>query len=580
MTRHIDQFMWPYQHVFRTLAERALQRALDAVVTGVRAELFLVGFAANSDAPGWPVCVEPEDGPFHPRQLLEVEELGRQIYERDPESKMQHSVARVHDARHRELGDRSRARALQQRLAELDTGHAFEVGPSTKVGDYHIHPVARLAGWDAVARLRTSVCDRFQIAVSLPDAVVEEAFRLCRLRLSLPDAGTDLNVLGAETWDIQRAAGANVCRSAAMLTGQPSGPALMDDLSGVSNLAYEGRPPAGEFVLAHAGHPLVQERLVLRDPVPLQRHLAVRKLLEMARGGLCLLTDGETIRALGTYDEPAHDDPEDLFVVRISGTGAWQMRHGAVPLVRLLHGTATVPKERLSRDGLVELAGRLLGGSGAPVDAEALWSLLSRAVEQVRGTMIVVSTAAADEAARLRPQATGIRPAVLDEALLSDATSIDGGVLLDPTGRCHAIGVILDGVARDHGDPARGSRYNSAVRYLEGGPPPCLILVVSADGMVDVLPHLQPRVARSEVLKAVSRVVAEASADKPSPERFSKAWDRLNQLRFYVDGEQAACANEAVERMNERGAATGMMLVRRAALRPDPGMSEEYFTDP
>jgi hypothetical protein len=47
--------------------------------------------------------------------------------------------------------------------------------------------------------------------------------------------------------------------------------------------------------------------------------------------------------------------------------------------------------------------------------------------------------------------------------------------------------VILDGRASGRGDGTRGARYNSALRYIESSAYPCLAVVVSEDGMVDVL---------------------------------------------------------------------------------------------
>ena len=50
------------------------------------------------------------------------------------------------------------------------------------------------------------------------------------------------------------------------------------------------------------------------------------------------------------------------------------------------------------------------------------------------------------------------------------------------------MGVILDGKSRpNRGTPTRGARYNSAVRYVESSPYPCLAVVVSEDGMVDIV---------------------------------------------------------------------------------------------
>ena len=65
---------------------------------------------------------------------------------------------------------------------------------------------------------------------------------------------------------------------------------------------------------------------------------------------------------------------------------------------------------------------------------------------------------------------------------------MDGSLLIDPHGICHAVGVILDGAAQGVGDPARGARYNSAIRYQSGATSPTVVVVVSEDGGVDLVP--------------------------------------------------------------------------------------------
>ena len=125
----------------------------------------------------------------------------------------------------------------------------------------------------------------------------------------------------------------------------------------------------------------------------------------------------------------------------------------------------------------------------------SIWRLAQTAVGQSKGTMLVVTTAAAQEAKRLAPQALAIEPQTIDSALLRSLTKIDGAVLLTPDGTRHAVGVILDGIATGVGDPGRGARYNSAVRYTASSAP-CLIVIVSEDGMIDVHPELAPRVRR------------------------------------------------------------------------------------
>ena len=81
--------------------------------------------------------------------------------------------------------------------------------------------------------------------------------------------------------------------------------------------------------------------------------------------------------------------------------------------------------------------------------------------------------------------------------MITRVTSIDGALLIDRSGICHAIGVILDGLASPKGTPSRGARFNSAIRYVESAKSAnteVLAIVVSEDGSVDVLPDLPAQV--------------------------------------------------------------------------------------
>jgi DNA integrity scanning protein DisA with diadenylate cyclase activity len=110
-------------------------------------------------------------------------------------------------------------------------------------------------------------------------------------------------------------------------------------------------------------------------------------------------------------------------------------------------------------------------------------------IKEPHGSMLVISAHASGEASRLAKgkQATSVEPCKLSEKILQLMTRIDGAVLVDPEATCHALGVILDGSASHRGNRARGARYNSAVRYVEGREEPVVIVVKSEDGMVDVI---------------------------------------------------------------------------------------------
>lgn len=77
-------------------------------------------------------------------------------------------------------------------------------------------------------------------------------------------------------------------------------------------------------------------------------------------------------------------------------------------------------------------------------------------------------------------------------AQLRHLTAIDGALLVDFDGNCHACGVILDGKATTPGDMSRGARYNSTKNYIHllrkrEKDNPVLAIVVSEDGNADLL---------------------------------------------------------------------------------------------
>lgn len=95
------------------------------------------------------------------------------------------------------------------------------------------------------------------------------------------------------------------------------------------------------------------------------------------------------------------------------------------------------------------------------------------------------------EATRLTQSSTLIKPKKLNLQLLKRLSGIDGAIILDTKGTCHAFGVILDGRITK-GDPGRGARFNSAHRYFrtkEEEEVPCVLLIVSEDGHVSILPE-------------------------------------------------------------------------------------------
>ena len=83
---------------------------------------------------------------------------------------------------------------------------------------------------------------------------------------------------------------------------------------------------------------------------------------------------------------------------------------------------------------------------------------------------------------------------------------------------------------------SRGARFNSAVRYHDTHRAvKCLVIIVSEDGMINLLPNLRRQVARDSV-ESVVRQLEESLTDDPDYEVFFRHWEHLESLAFYLDG--------------------------------------------
>ena len=244
---------------------------------------------------------------------------------------------------------------------------------------------------------------------------------------------------------------------------------------------YEELEAAGSLILCPyaAGYSECDVRLV--DPHPLSDPRGVRKYLEVSGANLSLLSDG---RLVFGFAQP-RSDPAQL-VVRFHGSGIWDLRRGRQSLVRRAARRAPLAVPPPTGERLRRVLRRTFAEVGA-AKIERLVELVHVAEQQQRGTNVLISADASAEASRLRSQCTPVIPVSLSAELMRKLSSIDGTVILDVDGRCHAIGAILDGEVDAAGSRARGGRYNSAVMYVATARVPGVIVVVSRDGGVDLV---------------------------------------------------------------------------------------------
>lgn len=473
---------------FREGFQAAALRVLGRLPGTLSPSTFVLGIPAPGN-PSRKVKVAPADAHFAsvlPRieeRLAELERSGTAPAEH-PHA---HSGKQALGLARAEMAVAAAAEVLREHGRRVDR-LSFCAGAVRMVGHYVV-PVlqVRREAYEALPALRSGHGSMDHGVASFADAVVAEILREADDELRRPRAGRSLYWLDPDV--VARAAGTAVMFEVAA-AGHSVGDAhaLLDRLNVISATRYERRVGRGRIVVARPDHPALRYKIRLADPISLGEPQWTRKLLEMASDGIALISDSASVVGLGVVTEEYDARAEDLFVVEFVDHYKWELQHAGAVLMRVEYGVPGLPRPALRRALLAKVIAKVFPDT--PPDVEKrLWRIVETAMTQPHGTTIVVSARAAEEATRLERQSTRIDPVVLGEEMIRRVTSIDGAVLLDDEGRCHAVGTILDGRAAADGRPARGARYNSACRYVIDAGCPTLAVVVSEDGRVDVLPE-------------------------------------------------------------------------------------------
>jgi hypothetical protein len=166
----------------------------------------------------------------------------------------------------------------------------------------------------------------------------------------------------------------------------------------------------------------------------------------------------------------------------------WELSRQGRLLLRSEMGRLSAGRRQMRDREITAFARRVLGLDAA--GASRILHLIKGAAATGQGGMLVFSEAAEQEAERLREDGIRVKPFMLEAEDLPAFSVMDGAILMDLEGCCHALGVILDGLACPGADSSRGARYNSALRYhAKNAGKKLLLAVLSDDGMFNLIPE-------------------------------------------------------------------------------------------
>lgn len=577
----ISLFMWGYQPHFRHSIEYLARDVLKRLGVSVDAIALLVGVRRPGHVNRNPVCIEPEDGRWplalfdglvgsvddiYSRHRLQNMFFGDEPSMRDkPEWMRRDSVTT----------------AVRSALKPYDEGQGIRsfVGQARPVGDFYVAPVVQIP--EALFRKfpplkERALKDEFDRGDGFPSlihAALATVLDEATSALQRPDPGRNIGGEMRRADEIVRlAAKAFMHTPGLAISDRYAHSDLFDRLNVISSLLYEGTRGVGRLLLANPKHPGIEYLLRFRTPVRIHDPRWARKVLQLAGPSAALIADIEHVYGLGRL--LLSHDPEDqsVFAVDFLDHYNWELRSGELVLLRSLYGEPTLPSEIVEADAFTSNLARMFPASTEATRAR-FWQLFNAATHQKMGSMIVIAEDAELEALRLEAQSTNIQPVELSVELLRQASAIDGSILMDPQGYCHAIGVILDGVANDQCTPSRGSRFNSAVRYIRSGTVRRLAIVVSEDRMVDIFPPLRPRQSRKELDDYVRAFTAASVHD------YHASMNWLHSRQFYLSAQQCIDINAALARLEALPHDTGEIRFLVSPFSADPEFDDSYLID-
>jgi len=579
--------MWAFQQYFRSDVTSLAKQTLSAIGVEVAPEALLIGYYTGAASVDWPICIEPESGPFHPSSFEDIEQEGQRRYDASDMPSRRYSDPDSNKRLHEGALEGFRIDALTDTLNGLgeSMNRLYFVGNPGEVDGFRVYPVLSVLAsrWDGFPALSKEHSDgQFSTRRSLQHAVVAEILATAHRSLSKKVPPRGFEYRATEAPDVIRHGLSDFIRRIAAVHGNWDGSELTDAMNAVAAQPYEGRTGIGTVLVSKREHPAIQLGMEFRRPIRLSQTRSFRKALEMTGPDLSLVSDGVEAFGLGRLLSNYDTESESVYRLQVVGRGSWELNHEDMPLVRIDNGIASSPSPRIAKGKFMDTVERVFG---VGAESETLWELTLAAAEQQHGTMLVIHSDASGESQRLGSQALAIEPKMIDAAMLSATSAIDGAILVAPDGLCHAVGVILDGTAvSGTGDSARGARYNSAVRYEHAARSnTCVIVIVSEDGMINLLPNLRRRVRKATVEQAVAELETSAAGEVDFAAA-ARASRHVESLSFYLSAAQCEVVNQARKRVEDEREREVLQAGRASITRigfellePNEAMNTSYW---
>lgn len=577
----LKYFMWRYQVYYASCCKHSAKSLFDHFDRGLKPHVFLVGISGTKEPL---ICFEPENHDNFHKDFGELKKHVDLFLENDPDKDMRYSGPGMQE----EMDGRRSTEAFRKGIAKLITEsdqntearQYFSSRPAL-VGGYHVFVLLGLVKEVYESHRYLSAAfwnERFPISTSLLGSAIDVYLDDKQKNLYQPDAGKNLSQDFQTTDELLRRAAAKFMYTIGSKGDDIEGMhGLLDNCNHISTYRYEKIPNYGHLIICNKEDASIHYCVKLKEPFPLSDLRKTRKMLQLSDDKLGVISDAKDVYGIGQVTKNYDSNNESIFEIYFEDTYCWTVKHRENVILQMRYGLPQFPSETINKVRFYSDLRRVFAGI-VDTELDNLHALAVEATKQNTGSMLIICRDAQEEASRLRKQCLMLEPVPLTPELVRKLSMIDGGILLDTSGIVYAHGVILDGVIGKTGDSARGSRFNSGFTYQEyrGAANPTCIVIVSEDGMIDVVPQLRPQIKLSDIKKAIKSLQEILEQEVPEVAGFNKLMGFFGNIRFYLT--EAEC-----QRINELRLAIetkqGFLPVRvvHSDLFPDPDMNESFY---
>ncbi|MDM5223548.1 diadenylate cyclase [Peribacillus sp. NJ11] len=232
---------------------------------------------------------------------------------------------------------------------------------------------------------------------------------------------------------------------------------IINDVHIISSTTYENNDCHGCLLVGYE-----EPDIKFEEEIDIKEHKRVRKLLETTGKNLILLVNTRGKVRGYKYMENIKGIVGTIFI-KFNGWFSWSCEVDGLHIFDFEKMCAKFPYN--TDDGVsinklkmaIEKYSSLEKETISEEIINSLTSIVKSVSKQKSGALLVIldEDFAKKEISRLRYSSTIISPQSINSSTIHDLSSIDGAVILDIKGNCHAFGTILDGI-ESKGDASRG----------------------------------------------------------------------------------------------------------------------------